>query len=107
MVDTKSVYEQLTKEEYAHLEEQAFPYNSDLKNQETFIIFETKYALFDFLYQKQQSDRQVLLDLLQKLDDMSIDYCNPGESILDYLLNIDYTIALPSGRWIYYPVSPL
>lgn len=105
MVDTKPVYEQLTKEEYAHLKEYVFPYNSDLKNQKNFIIFQNKYELFDFLYRNKQSDHQVLLHLLHKLDILTIDDCYPGESILDHLLNVDYTIALPGGRWIYYPDS--
>lgn len=105
MIDTKTIYSHLTKEEYKYLADYVFPYNFELQFQKDFLIFSSKIELFDFLYKNNQTDRQVLIDLLQRLDTMTIEHCFAEESILENLLNTDFTIGLPSGRWIFFTPS--
>ena len=70
-----------------------------LENWEEIQLFENKEALFQYLYTDTEEIEEAIANIVEEISNITAKDLSESETVLDFLIEQDNNLELPSGRW--------
>lgn len=71
-----------------------------LENWEEIQLFENKEALFKYLYTDNEEIEKAIANIVEEISSITAKNLSESETVLDFLIEQDDNLELPSGRWV-------